>query len=226
MGRKPLPDLAEALARLERRYGPPPKPIPRSPLEWVVWENVAYLVSDEERAAAFGELKRRIGLDPRAIASSRPEDLQAIVRGMRPQDRALRLRECAEIALDLGGGDLRQVLDLPLPKARAALKRFPGIGEPGAEKILMLCGTLSVLALESNGLRVVLRLGFGRADPRSYAKSYRSVRAALEQQMPSDAAQLARAHLLLRQHGQETCKSSVPDCESCCLADRCPSSTA
>jgi endonuclease-3 len=224
MAGKPQPKLAGIVERIARQHGPPPKPIPRSPFEWVLWENVAYLVDDERRAEAFRDLKRRVGLDPHAIAAARVDDLQAVVRGMRPQDRALRLRECAEIALELGGGDLRQLLDLPSAKALAALKRFPGIGAPGAEKILMFCGALPVLALESNGLRVLLRVGYGREDPTSYAKSYRSVHAALEPELPSGAAQLARAHQLLRRHGQEICKSAEPDCAACCLATRCRSS--
>lgn len=105
----------------------------------------------------------------------------------------------------------------------SALKRFPGIGAPGAEKILMFCGALPVLALESNGLRVLLRLGHGREEPKNYAKTYRSVREALAADLPSDAAWLARAHQLLRRHGQEICRNTDPDCGACNLAERCPS---
>ncbi len=223
---KPLPGLGKILALLERRYGPPPRPIPRNPFQWLLWENVAYLVADDVRAEAFGQLKRRIGLDPRAIAAARPEVLQAVVRGMHPQDRALRLQECAEIALELGGGDLRQLLERPAAQGKAALKRFPGIGEPGAEKILMACGALPVLALESNGLRVLLRIGHGRMDAKNYSAQYRSVRAALADELPADSAALTRAHALLRHHGQETCTSSGPDCPECVLSPLCRSSTA
>lgn len=224
MAKTNLPRLSHIVAHLERSYGPPKKPIPRTPFEWVLWENVAYLVDDAKRAEAFRALKREVGLDPRAIAAARPEDLQSIVRGMRPQDRVLRLQECAELALELGGGELRQLLELPTTKAKAALRRFPGIGEPGAEKILMACGAAPVLALESNGLRVLLRLGFGRSEARGYSAQYRSVRDALASELPSGAAQLLRAHALLRRHGQELCKNGVPECEACCLADVCRSS--
>ena len=218
-----LREIAEAL---EVRHGAPPRPIPRTPFQWVLWENVAYLVDDEVRATAFSALRRRVGFDPKAIAAARPELLAEIARGMRPQDRALRLLECAEIALALGGGDLKQLLALPTPKAMSALKRFPGIGAPGAEKILMFCGALPVLALESNGLRVLLRLGHGREEPKNYAKTYRSVREALAPGLPDDPAWLKSAHQLLRRHGQEVCRTTAPDCDACCLAARCPSSRA
>jgi endonuclease III len=190
----------------------------------VLWENVAYLVDDERRAAAFRALRRATGFDPRRILAARPEELEAVVAGMRPQDRAVRLCECAELALELGGGDLKALLHLPPAKALTALKRFPGIGAPGAEKILMACGALATLALESNGLRVLLRLGYGREEPQNYARSYRSVREALGDQLPAKPAALLRAHQLLRRHGQETCKREHPPCDECSLSDVCRSS--
>jgi hypothetical protein len=49
--------------------------------------------------------------------------------------------------------DLGAVLDRPQADAIRALKKFPAIGEPGAEKILLFAGKAPILALESNGLR-------------------------------------------------------------------------
>ena len=53
--------------------------------------------------------------------------------------------------------------------------QFPMIGEPGAEKILLFCGLLNVLALESNGLRVLTRLGCGE-ERKELCRGYKSVR--------------------------------------------------
>jgi endonuclease-3 len=72
----------------------------------------------------------------------------------------------------------------PLPEAKKALKKFPSIGDPGAEKILMLSRSYPVLALESNGLRVLLRIGFAE-EKKSYSASYRGVQQALKEQLPS-----------------------------------------
>jgi endonuclease-3 len=216
------PPLAKVLAALARQHGAPPKPVPRTPFEWVLWQNVAYLVDDERRARAFRALEREIGLAPDDLLRARPEALRAVTAGMRPEDRALRLGECAERALALGGGDLRSLLALPPKAALAALKSFPGIGVPGAECILMHCGALAVLALESNGLRLCVRLGYAREES-SYARTYRAVRASLADQAPRGAAALARAHALLRRHGQAVCKRAEPACDDCSLAELCPS---
>ncbi|HZQ91824.1 MAG TPA: hypothetical protein VFA60_08545 [Terriglobales bacterium] len=85
----------------------------------------------------------------------------------------------------------------------------------------MSLGKLPVLALDSNGLRVLLRLGFGQKT-RNYAASYRSAQAAAMKELPATCAQLMRAHHLLRRHGQEICRRSRPDCEHCPVARLCP----
>lgn len=77
-----------------------------------------------------------------------------------------------------------------------------------------------MLALESNGLRVLVRVGLG-AESKSYAATYRSVREALRGQLPRRAEQLAQAHLLLRRHGLEVCRRSAPACGACVLRRSC-----
>jgi endonuclease-3 len=84
----------------------------------------------------------------------------------------------------------------------------------------MLCGMNTGLPLESNGLRVLERVGYGRAQ-KNYGATYRSVQEALEGQIPPDAAALSRAHLLLRQHGKTLCRNNLPLCEACPLAPGC-----
>jgi endonuclease III len=130
------------------------------------------------------------------------------------------LKDIAMIALAHGGGGLESMLALPLPRARKILKLFPSIGDPGADKILLFCGALTKLALESNGLRVLVRLGFGD-ESKSYATTYRSVMSALGAAAEGDPADLARAHQLLRAHGQLVCTRSAPDCDACPLAKSC-----
>lgn len=118
------------------------------------------------------------------------------------------------------GRYLRAVLALPEKQASKALRLFPGIGEPGAEKILLFCGVKPVLALESNGLRVFVRLGYGE-EKKSYAATYRLAREAARRELKADVKTLQRAHLLLRRHGQELCRRSVPRCPECPVAGSC-----
>jgi hypothetical protein len=50
---------------------------------------------------------------------------------------AEKLLAIAKIAFQEFDSDLRSVLKKPLPQAKKALKRFPSIGDPAAEKILL-----------------------------------------------------------------------------------------
>ena len=128
--------------------------------------------------------------------------------------------EAARIAMELDE-DLGDVVKRPLDAAKKVLRKFPGVGEPGAEKLAMIYGGHRVLALESNGLRVLLRLGYGAAS-KDYGKTYRSVTTALAPEV-GRVRDLPRAHELLRMHGQRLCKANRPSCPPCPLRDVCPS---
>ena len=214
--------LARVVATLRKFYGKPVPPPVTDPFEQVLWENVAYLADDDKRAAAFAALRKTIGTSPQDILKATPAKLLAVTKlgGIVPEVRAQRLRHCAEIVQILLKGNLDAALDESLAQAKKTLRRFPTIGEPGAEKILMFAGKYQVLGLESNGLRVLLRLGFGQ-EQKNYSASYRAAQNALAGQLPKDCQSLVSAHQLLRRHGQELCKRSRPRCDECPLRDSC-----
>lgn len=207
---------------LEKFYGRPKPPRITDPLELILWENVAYLADDAKRAVAFAALKKKVGTRPQQILKASGQQLLEITKlgGMVPELRAQRLRQIAELVHWVFKDDLKAVLTKPLKEAKKALKKFPTIGDPGAEKILMLTRSHPVLSLESNGLRVLLRLGFAE-EKKSYSASYRGVQEAVASQLPADYDALVAAHQLLRQHGQELCKRSQPLCAACPLKDEC-----
>src|SRR5438105_13974460 len=214
--------LEKIVARLARHYGPPPALTTDDPFELIVLENVAYLVSDERREEAFRLLRELAGTKPHQIIAASKEDLLRVAKlsGIAPEQRAARLREIALIAATEFGGDLRNALKLPLAKAKQALRKFPGIGEPGAEKILLFTRTHPARALDSNGLRVLLRLGFGE-EKKNYSATYATVQEAISSEVLDDYDWLIRAHLLLRQHGKELCKTNKPLCEKCPVRNTC-----
>ncbi|MSR60944.1 MAG: hypothetical protein EXS08_00660 [Planctomycetes bacterium] len=223
MSPTPCSSLPRQLDSMEALYGAPEAPPPRGALEWILWENAAYLVPLAQRTACFRALKKRAGRTGAGLLRARREELGelAAAGGMHPEARVEKWLEIATTVAEAFDGELEAVLARPLPKARAALKRFPGIGEPGAEKILLFTGTQALFALESNGLRALLRLGYA-AEQKSYSASYRALRTALAPLQTRGTAWLQRAHLLLQRHGQELCKSSAPRCDDCVLQTQCP----
>ncbi len=222
MPRKTL-TLREIIDTLEAHYGPPPGPESSDPFELILLENVAYLVDDTRRLEVWTTFKRQFGTKPANIREAPTGAIAKVIErgGMQPERRAEKLKDAAEIAFTEFKGNLRSVLALPEKQARKALMKFPGIGEPGADKLLLFTGTLPVLALDSNGLRALLRLGFGNESP-NYATTYRSVQEAVAKQVGNDCEWLIEAHQLLRQHGQTLCKRSSPKCKQCPLFTKCP----
>ena len=217
-----MPDFRKLTARLQKHYGEPALPPAKGPFEHVMWENACYLLPDTRRAEVFEGLRRQVGMNAAAIHQADRNTLLALATrgGMRPQTRVFRWLEIARITLDQFAGDLDRILEGPYDQALRALKQFPNIGQPGAEKILMFCGMGEGLPLESNGLRVLTRVGYGRVQ-KSYGAMYRSVQEAIAPELPRGAEALSRAHLLLRLHGKTRCKTNGPDCGSCPLVDGC-----
>jgi endonuclease III len=217
--------LREVISRLERYYGKPTRLRTTDPFEMVLWECCAYLVDDERRRKVYDRLISATGGDPARIAAMKPAALAQVIKedgGMRPMMRAEKLQRAADLVLDAGRKALTALSRADPTRARVILKKFPGIGDPGADKILMVQGSLKTLAPDSNAARVLCRLGFGDPGPR-YDRMYRSVITATTPELPRDPAWWVKGHRLLRQHGQVLCKTSAPRCGECPLAPRCPS---
>lgn len=215
--------LTEIVTLLRRQHGAAQIPPAKGPFELVLWENACYLLPDERRREVFEGLRAQVGLTPDAILSA---DRDVLLRwatrgGMRPTVRVFRWLEAARICSEQFDGDLSGILALPYDKAKKALKQFPNIGDPGAEKILMFCGAAPGLPLEWNGLRVLTRVGYGRENVKNYGRTYKSVQDAIAGELPKGAKKLSEAHLLLRQHGKEICRNNAPRCADCSISALC-----
>jgi endonuclease-3 len=217
-----MPDFWPLLKALEKHYGRPKPPPARGLFELVLYENIAYLASEDRRERAFRELKSRIGVRPEDLLLASTAELAEIaaIGGIFPELRARRLQEAARLARDKFGANLDSVLHLDFTQARRALKQFPAIGEPGAEKILLFTGAHPCLALESNGVRVLVRFGFG-TEHKSYSTTYRALQKALAADAGRKCAPLVVAHQLLKRHGQEICRRSAPRCPECPVRSNC-----
>jgi endonuclease III len=192
-------------------------------MEMILWENVAYLADDDRRAKAFGLLREKTGLEPERILVASDDDLLEVARyGIVPDQTVAKLRRIAQVALTSFPDGIESALQLPVKQAVKAFKQFPAIGEPGAERILMLTGAFPVFGLESNSLRVLQRLGFGQ-DTGRFDADYKAAQSDALQELPPDSSVLATAYLALRRHGQTVCRRTTPLCNACPLRTNCPS---
>lgn len=215
--------LVRVVDALRAHYGRVPPPPTTDAFALVLWEKVAYLADDAKRRKAFDALKRRVGLTPTDILAA-PRDLLCEIAAsggaVEAAKRADNMRIAAELVVGEFDGSLDRVLTLPLRDAKRELQRIYGIGEPGAEKILLLTRAHRVLPLDSNGARTMVRIGYG-ASHKNYSTMYRSVADAARPDLIDDTDWLIDAHVLLRHHGQQLCKTSTPRCETCPVANLC-----
>lgn len=215
------PPLRRILRALRKVYGKPEPPEATDPFAQVLRENVAYLADDSRRDQAFALLRKKVGLDAKKILAAPRALLLEIGRfGILPEGSVGKLREIAETAISEFGGNLEPIRKLALADAKKALRKFPSIGEPAAEKILLFARIHPVFSLDSNVLRVLLRLGYGQ-EQKSYTASYRSAQQAVEPELSKGFDGRIEAYQLLRRHGQQICRRSHPLCETCPVRASC-----
>jgi endonuclease III len=214
--------LAQLLDRLEDFYGKPKSASPTDPFEMVVHRNAGYPQSDDRCDKGFQSLKQEIGLTPRKILAAPDANLAAALKGsgMNPELRARRLKESAALVESEFAGDLRAALKLPGAQAHKVFKKFPTIGDSGADKILLFTGTAPVAAVPSNSVHVLTRLGFAK-ESTNYAASYKSAQQALLAAFPDSIPAQIRAYLLIKSHGETLCKRNKPRCLECPVRSSC-----
>jgi endonuclease-3 len=226
-------NLDSVLERLEQHYGPQKAAGPTDPYEMIVYVNCGYPATDVSCSKGFAALKREVGLKPEEILAASKGKLAKLMRlgGIVPELRAERLKEIARMVKNDFSGNLLAALkkkmqaekkqpDDGIRGAKIVLQKFPVIGEPGAEKILLFSELAPVAAVPSAFVGVPLRLYFGE-EGKNYAANYRQAREAIGADLPETIEARQRAYLLLKKHGQEICKRTRPKCEICPATEQC-----
>ena len=214
--------ILDVLDRLEKFYGPQEPSFPTEPYDFLVWWYCGYPASDAACSKGWANLTREVGIEPEKLLKAKPAKLAAALKagGMVPELRAERLKEVAMRVQDEFGGDLRAALVGPIPQARKLLKSFHSIADPGADRILLFAGISPIAAVPSNCVHVLDRI-LHSSESKNYSAAYREAQRVLAAELPEKFDARTRAYLLLKTHGQETCKRTNPKCEACPVNSRC-----
>jgi endonuclease III len=219
--RHELLPATEILDRLEAFYGGQEAHWPVDPYEFIVWWHCGYPQSEERCARGWQALTAEVGIQPSEILRAGEARLSAALKagGMVPELRAMRLQEIAQRVLNECDGDLRQALAAPIAEARKLLKRFHGIADPGADRILLFARVTPIAAIPSNCPHVLVRIVHG-AERENYGVTYREAQEIIETEVPRDFHARQRSYLLLKAHGQRICKTK-PQCDRCPVRSAC-----
>jgi endonuclease-3 len=101
------------------------------------------------------------------------------------------------------------------PLERVAMQALPGVGRKTASVVLNELGVEPAIAVDTHVFRVSHRLKLSKASTPD------GVEQDLMARVP--APYLTRAHHWLILHGRYTCIARRPKCETCLIADLCPS---
>ena len=214
--------LAVIFDELEKFYGRQAASWPTEPYEFLVWWHCGYPASDVTCAKGWAALTKEIGIEPETLLRANVAKLRSALKagGMVPELRAERLKEIALRVQNEYAGDLRAGLTGPLAKVRAALKKFPNIADPGADRILLFGGIAPVAAVPSNNPHVLYRIMRG-PDRENYGVTYREGQQMIEVESAESFDGRTRAYLLLKVHGQSVCKRTKPKCGECPVRSEC-----
>ena len=216
------PRITDILDSLESNYGALDPVAPADPYEFLIWWHCGYPASEERCSKGWSSLTREVGIAPKRLIAASTAKLAGALEagGMVPDLRAARVKEIAERVQEEYGGDLRTALSrLSAPQARKALKAFPGIGNPGADRILLFSRLSPVAAVPPACPYVLVRVLQGPEGPK-----YVAVYAAAQQMLSTLAAtfdERIRGYLLVAHHGRELCKRTNPLCARCALRAQC-----
>jgi endonuclease-3 len=204
-------------------YGTLEPDFPTDPYRFMVWWHCGYPQSQRACARGWASLTKATETEADDLLRAAPGKLIEALRpgGMAPELRAMRLKEIAERVLKEFGGDLTAALRaMSHREARAALVKFPGIANPGADRILLFGGMAPIAAVPSNSVHVLVRIEHGR-ERENYGVNYRMAQESIETAVPATFDARMQAYLLLRRHGQDICKRTNPKCGDCVLRSKC-----
>ena len=216
------PRITGLLDSLESFHGKLEPHAPTDPYEFLIWWHCGYPASEERCDKGWASLRGKVGIAPRQLKSASTAMLTTALEagGMVPKVRAGRVKEIAERVQSEFGGDLHSALSrLSAVQVRKALKTFPGIGNPGADRIVLFSRLAPLPAVPSSCPYVLVRILDGPEGdkyPAIYAAAQRTLSA-----LPATFDARIRAYLLVSVHGRELCKRSRPLCERCPLQPQC-----
>ena len=174
--------------------------------------------SDRNAIRAFSNLKRLVkNITPEALLRLPDEELQyAIAPAGLYRRRAVMLKNLASTFLTQGDYIAKKVSELDVEAARQLLLSLPGVGPKTADVVLLMYFDKPTFPVDTNIDRVSRRLGIVSSDAR-----YEDIRRKFLELLGRETSVLRLMHLLLIQHGRETCKARKPLCDRCVVSDLC-----
>jgi endonuclease-3 len=155
-----------------------------------------------------------------SLLEATEDEIAAIIRrgGLARKKASQLKRALAKIKADTGALSLEFLRNLPDAEVMRYLTSLAGIGNKSAACIMMYSLGREVFPVDTHVWRVSRRLGVTPPVPKPTDAQERE----LESKVPQDIRY--SLHVNMVSHGQQTCTTYWPKCNTCVLTDICPSS--
>ena len=206
----------EVLARLTPVYGPLNWKQRKDPVPELVVTILSQHTSDVNAERSFDRLMDTFG-SLEAVAQADAEAIAACIHsGGLAQIKAPRIKAVLNRVLEQRGAlDLDFLREFPLAEAKAWLTALPGVGPKTAAVVLCFSLDMPAMPVDTHVHRVSRRLGLiGDKVSANQAHDLLESMVAPEE--------VYRFHVYLITHGRQVCKAQRPLCETCALANVCP----
>lgn len=212
--------VREIHRRLARAHGPLDPPRRLDPLDELILTILSQNTSDVNRDRAWDSMRARYPTWD-DVERAPVEDLKEAIRpGGLANTKAPRIRAVlGEIRAREGTIDLSWMREASDAEVVEYLTSLPGVGRKTAACVLAFALERPAIPVDTHVFRVAKRLGLvserATAD-RAHDELHDLVPAPLRVPL----------HVALIRHGRTICRAGTPRCESCPVADLCPSAPA
>jgi len=211
--------IEEVIASLAQEYGQKALYSHLDPLSELIRTVLSQNTSDINSWRAFYSLRDTFG-GWEAVAEAGVEEIAAAIwGGGLARVKAPRIKAILQNVKEKRGSlDLSFLAEMPLDKAKAWLRQWPGVGPKTAACVLLFSLGRPALPVDTHVHRVARRLGL-LGDRVSAEKAHDL----LETMVTPGKVYLF--HVTMVEHGRKICQAQ-PRCQECIFRKSCPSSRA
>jgi len=173
--------------------------------------------SDRNALRAFENLRKVLGtITPETVVRSDRYVIEKAIAVAGLQRRKTEaIIKLAHTLMMYGDRFFEELRSMDVEEARRRLLSLPGVGMKTADVYLLMKLGKATYPIDTHNMRVLKRLGIA-----SCSDGYEDIRRKVLR-LVREPSILREMHMLIIQHGRETCRARNPACSSCIVKDLC-----
>lgn len=206
--------------RLRKAYGQPRHFNPEDPLDDLIFLVLSRMTQEIKYVRTYTRLRASLSTW-HEVRDAPPNELEALIHeaGLAPTKAAQIQAILVDIEAREGALTLHRLRAMADNEAERYLTSLPGVARKTALCVMLYALGRDVLPVDTHVWRVARRLGFAPAGEWSEGRG-RFLEAAIPRELRGSL------HVTMLAHGRRVCRARAPSCESCLLADLCPTTDA